>query len=102
MRLLEASHVVEILREAGPQGLHVGDISKKNGVDAKKLGPSLYGCDLGIYTDARCLAHILRLLATHHILREVSPDVFTLNRISSLVDSGKSFADLQQYQTDGR
>lgn len=101
MRLLEASHVVEILREAGPQGLHVSDISKKNGVDAKKLGLSLYGCGLGIML-MHDLAHILRLLATHHILREVSPDVFTLNRISSLVDSGKSFADLQQYQADGR
>jgi len=102
MRLLEASHVVEILREAGPQGLHVRDISKKNGVDAKKLGPSPYGCDLGIILTHDVLAHTLRLLATHHILREVSPDVFTLNRISSLVDSGKSFADLQQYQADGR
>jgi len=38
MRLLEASHVVEILREAGPTGLHVDAISEKNGVDSKKLG----------------------------------------------------------------
>jgi hypothetical protein len=38
MRLLEASHVVEILREAGPQGLHVEAISEKNGVNPKKLG----------------------------------------------------------------
>ena len=38
MRLLEASHVVEILREAGPGGLHVDTISEKNGVDPKKLG----------------------------------------------------------------
>ncbi|KDR70150.1 hypothetical protein GALMADRAFT_76264 [Galerina marginata CBS 339.88] len=83
MRLLEASHVVELLREAGTPGLHVDEISKKNGVKASKL------------------AHILRLLATHHILREVSPDVFTLNRISSLVDSGKTFAELKKYQEEG-
>jgi len=38
MRFLEASHVVEILREAGPGGLHVEEISKKNGVKASKLG----------------------------------------------------------------
>ena len=38
MRLLEASHVVEILREAGPTGLHVDAMSEKNGVDSKKLG----------------------------------------------------------------
>ena len=38
MRLLEASHVVEILREAGPAGLHVDIISVHNGVDSTKLG----------------------------------------------------------------
>lgn len=48
------------------------------------------------------LAHILRLLATHHLLREVSPDVFALNRLSSLIDSGKSFAQLKQFETEGR
>ncbi|PPR01314.1 hypothetical protein CVT24_006347 [Panaeolus cyanescens] len=84
MRLLEASHVVEILKEAGPGGLHVHAISEKNGVDPCKL------------------AHILRLLATHHFLREVSPDVFTLNRLSSLVDSGKTFAEIKQYEDEGR
>ncbi|KAF9044375.1 hypothetical protein BJ165DRAFT_1612036 [Panaeolus papilionaceus] len=84
MRLLEASHVVEILKEAGPAGLHVQVISEKNGVDPCKL------------------AHILRLLATHHFLREVSPDVFTLNRLSSLVDSGKTFAEIKQYENEGR
>ncbi|KAF8154769.1 hypothetical protein B0H34DRAFT_783839 [Crassisporium funariophilum] len=84
MRILEASHVVEILREGGHAGLHVEAISKKNGIEPNKL------------------AHILRLLATHHILREVSPDVFALNRISSLVDSGKSLAELKAFQDEGR
>ena len=46
--------------------------------------------------------HIFCLLATHHILREVSPGVFTLNRISSLMDSGKSFAEPKQYQAESR
>ncbi|PBK83977.1 hypothetical protein ARMGADRAFT_1018876 [Armillaria gallica] len=72
LRILEASNTVEILREAGSNGLHVKMIAEKNGVEKGKL------------------AHILRLLATHHILREVAPDVFANNRISSLVDSGKS------------
>ncbi|KAF9531423.1 hypothetical protein CPB83DRAFT_809100 [Crepidotus variabilis] len=84
MRILEASHIVEILREAGSQGLHVQVISEKNGVDASKL------------------AHILRLLATHHIVREVTRDTFSLNRISSTIDSGKSFADIQSFQEEGR
>lgn len=37
---------------------------------------------------------MLRLLATHHILLEVSPDVFANNRISALVDSGKTIEEL--------
>lgn len=38
--------------------------------------------------------HILRLLATHHIGKEVTPDVFANNRISSVIDSGKQWRDL--------
>ena len=34
--------------------------------------------------------HVLRLLATYHWLREVRPDVFANNRLSSFIDSGKS------------
>jgi hypothetical protein len=41
-------------------------------------------------------AHILRLLATHHVLREVTPnsDVFANNRISALLDTGKEVGAL--------
>ncbi|KAJ7841555.1 hypothetical protein B0H13DRAFT_2099729 [Mycena leptocephala] len=73
--LLAASdlNVVEILREAGPkvQNLrHVRDVD-----------PSL-------------MARILRLLATHHIFREVSPGVFANNRVSSTLDKGKPSSEL--------
>ncbi|KAK6981651.1 O-methyltransferase-domain-containing protein [Favolaschia claudopus] len=37
----------------------------------------------------RSSKRILRLLATHHIFREVSPGVFANNRISSTLDKGK-------------
>ncbi|KAF8066927.1 O-methyltransferase [Lyophyllum atratum] len=84
LRLLEASHTVEILREAGLDGLHVDVISERNGVESGKL------------------AHILRLLATHHFIRERSPNVFAINRISSLIDSGKSFEELKRWERDGR
>ncbi|KAF8629507.1 hypothetical protein AX17_005633 [Amanita inopinata Kibby_2008] len=84
LRLLEASHTVEILREAGPNGLHVSLITKQNGIESNKL------------------AHVLRLLATHHIVREVAPDVFTINRISSLIDSGKCLEDLRKFEKLGR
>jgi len=86
---LEASHTVEVLREAGPSGLHVRAIAAKTGVDQSKLGkPRL--CLLLLFVDD-VVAHILRLLASHHILREVSPNVFANNRLSSLIDSGKPF-----------
>ncbi|KIY72579.1 hypothetical protein CYLTODRAFT_449741 [Cylindrobasidium torrendii FP15055 ss-10] len=77
MRLLEAAHIVEILRDAGPSGLHVRDIARITGVEQSKI------------------AHCLRLLATHHFLRELSPDVFTNNRISSKLDTGKAVVDIQ-------
>ena len=35
-------------------------------------------------------ARFLRYLATNHIYREVSPDVFAHTRISSLLDTHKS------------
>jgi len=48
----------------------------------------------------QCLTYppgrVLRYLATNHIFREVSPDVFaTNNRISSVLDTGKSVATIQ-------
>jgi hypothetical protein len=39
-------------------------------------------------------ARILRLLATNHIFTEVSPDVFASNRLSSVLDTGKSVEEL--------
>ncbi|KAF7341723.1 hypothetical protein MSAN_02070800 [Mycena sanguinolenta] len=39
--------------------------------------------------DPALLARILRLLATHNIFREVTPNVFANNRISSSLDKGK-------------
>ncbi|KAG2367596.1 hypothetical protein BDR07DRAFT_1393039 [Suillus spraguei] len=44
--------------------------------------------------DSVRLAHPLRLLSTHHILRETAPDTFALTRVASLLDSGKSVADI--------
>ncbi|KAF8622414.1 hypothetical protein AX15_007060 [Amanita polypyramis BW_CC] len=76
LRLCLESHTTEILREAGPEGLHVNDIAAKTGVDAQKL--------------ARCL----RFLATEHIYREIKPDVFTNNRVSSIMDTLKPSKDI--------
>ncbi|KAJ7246822.1 O-methyltransferase [Mycena haematopus] len=69
-------NVAEFLREAGPEGLSVKEIAARSNVDSKLL------------------ARILRLLATHHIFREVSTDVFANNRTSSTLDKGKSVDEL--------
>ncbi|KAK1229446.1 hypothetical protein PQX77_007494 [Marasmius sp. AFHP31] len=71
IRVCLESNVTEILREAGPQGMHVEDISKKNGVDPQKL------------------SRFLRILAMHHIYKEITPEVFTNTRMSSLMDTLK-------------
>ncbi|KAJ3553411.1 hypothetical protein NM688_g3627 [Phlebia brevispora] len=64
--------VPDILREAGPKGLHVDSIAAKNKMDPGKLG------------------RILRLLASRHVFTEVSPDVFCNNRISKALCTGNS------------
>ncbi|KAI0695252.1 hypothetical protein BC835DRAFT_965073 [Cytidiella melzeri] len=86
LRFLEASHIVEILREAGPRGLHVDNIAS-----CISSGNTFGGEDI---VDSNKLSHILRLLATHHIGKEVRPDVFANNRLSSVMDSGKAWRDL--------
>ncbi|KAJ8597167.1 S-adenosyl-L-methionine-dependent methyltransferase, partial [Rhizopogon salebrosus TDB-379] len=68
MRLLEHLHIVEILREAEDE--------------RQRTNISLL------------LAHPLRLLSTHHILRETAPDTFAITRVTSLLDSGKSVASV--------
>lgn len=37
----------------------------------------------------------MRLLATHHVFEEVSPNVFANNTISLAMDTGKSLAQLE-------
>ncbi|KIK65190.1 hypothetical protein GYMLUDRAFT_220458 [Collybiopsis luxurians FD-317 M1] len=70
----------EIIREIQPQGCHADEISRKCGVDSSKI------------------SRILRALSTHHIFREITPDVFTNNAISCLLDSGKSTDDLINFR----
>lgn len=39
--------------------------------------------------------HTLRALATFHWINEINPDVYSNNRLSSFIDSGKSTAELK-------
>ncbi|KAH8101294.1 O-methyltransferase [Cristinia sonorae] len=72
----EMAHVAEILRDAGPQGLHVKDIAAYSTVDAGKL------------------AHCLRFLSSFHIFKEISPDRFANTRISTILDTGKPVKEI--------
>ncbi|KZT06629.1 uncharacterized protein LAESUDRAFT_725719 [Laetiporus sulphureus 93-53] len=105
LRLLEAAHVPEILREAGPRGMHVREIARRVGevrrANRAAAREKHAGCDGDCEDveeepalDAALLSHVLRLLATHHITREVRPDVFANNRISGAIYSGRSLDDL--------
>ncbi|KAJ6578152.1 S-adenosyl-L-methionine-dependent methyltransferase [Mycena capillaripes] len=76
LRIAIVSHTAEILRTAGPEGKHVKEIARATKIDSSKL------------------SRILRLLATHHIFIEVSPDVFANNRLSCMLDTGKSVEDI--------
>ncbi|KAF7371897.1 O-methyltransferase [Mycena venus] len=78
IRAAVESNMVEIIREAGHQGIHANDIAKRNNTDPLKT------------------ARILRLLSNHYIFTEVDPDVFCINRLSSVLDSGKSAVELQE------
>ncbi|KAI0064254.1 S-adenosyl-L-methionine-dependent methyltransferase [Artomyces pyxidatus] len=58
-------------------GLHVDVIGKKVDVDSKKL------------------ARVLRYLATRHVFKEVAPDVFANNRVSSALVKSRSLEQLK-------
>ncbi|KAF5367926.1 hypothetical protein D9758_004439 [Tetrapyrgos nigripes] len=70
-------NVPDLLKEAGSKGLHVDDISAATGVDASYL------------------SRILRFLATRHIFKEVSPNVFANNRNSSLLLKSKTLQEIK-------
>ncbi|KAI9063980.1 S-adenosyl-L-methionine-dependent methyltransferase [Trametes sanguinea] len=91
LRFLEEAHIVEILRETGPTGLHVRDIHQA----IIELRPETSPPDLAVFTPSR-LGHVLRLLASAHWLREVSPDTFANNRRSSYIDTGKTLKQLRE------
>ncbi|KAJ3873201.1 S-adenosyl-L-methionine-dependent methyltransferase [Lentinula edodes] len=82
LRVCLESNVTEILREAGSKGMHICDIAKHNGQDSQKL------------------ARFLRYLCSNHVYREVSPDVFANNRVSSLLDTKKSIEELRSRPLD--
>lgn len=67
------------------------EISSKNGIDSKKQGSyALYAGRARLVLTILFTARLLRYLATKLVFREVRPDTFANNRISSVFDTGKS------------
>ena len=108
IQFLEESHTPEIMRAAGSVGIPVTELARKidelravKGPVSKPLDPSplseirLHFLVVGPLTNAPHLGHILRLLATHQIVREVRPDVFANGRLSALLDSGKTLEQIR-------
>jgi hypothetical protein len=76
--VVDEANIADVLKEAGPQGLHVNDIGAQTGVDSDKL------------------IRILRYLASRHVFTEVSPDVYANNRISSILTKTKPLEELKK------
>ncbi|KAI0741765.1 hypothetical protein C8Q80DRAFT_154588 [Daedaleopsis nitida] len=91
LQVLEAGHIAEILRDAGPDGLHIGEIARQ--VDRIRAGSN---GSLSKPLDPSWLGQIMRLLATHEWTREIRPDVFVNNRLSSFIDSGLTLEQLRE------
>ncbi|KAF9264340.1 S-adenosyl-L-methionine-dependent methyltransferase [Marasmius fiardii PR-910] len=72
------AHVANALTDSGSQGMAVRDISRQVGIES---GP---------------LARVLRFLATRHVFKEVKPNVFANNRISSLLVKSSSVAEIRK------
>ncbi|KAI0349362.1 S-adenosyl-L-methionine-dependent methyltransferase [Trametes cingulata] len=87
---VEQTHIPEILREAGPAGLSTKEIAAK----VAEIRASIPGTP-ALNIDPSKIGHILRLLATYHWVREVTPDVFTNNRLTAFIDSGKPIEELK-------
>ncbi|KLO13915.1 S-adenosyl-L-methionine-dependent methyltransferase [Schizopora paradoxa] len=78
-RVASELHVTEALRDSGEKGLHINEIAAKCKTHPLKLGV------------------VLRMLASHWVFKEVRPDVFANNRLSSVLDKGQSIEELQAH-----
>ncbi|KAI0041967.1 S-adenosyl-L-methionine-dependent methyltransferase [Auriscalpium vulgare] len=77
---VDQADIADVLKEE-PQGLHVNDIGKKINVNPVNT------------------ARVLRYLASRHVFREVSPNVFANNRLSSFLVKKLPFEELKSNPT---
>jgi hypothetical protein len=71
--------IADVLKEGDPKGLHVDEIAAK--IKSKESDKT---------------ARVLRYLASRHCFREVTPNVFAHNRISSAMIKTKSLKEIQE------
>lgn len=76
------------------QGAHVKDIAAVTDISPSKLGTYFCFFWFNLFIQKLFIGRILRVLATNHIFVEVSPDVFTNNRVSSLLDTGRPVKEI--------
>ncbi|THU96154.1 S-adenosyl-L-methionine-dependent methyltransferase [Dendrothele bispora CBS 962.96] len=71
-------NIPEVIRDlGGEKGMHVDDISVHVGIDTSYI------------------ARVLRYLATRHVFKELTPNVFAHNRISILLCKRRSFEEIK-------
>ena len=110
---MERQHVAEILRSAGPNvrtqsarlfqfltAKGLAGHARRRHCQAQWCGREEVGCvEFGpsrSITLTLAAARVLRHLATNHIFREVAPDYFKHNMISSVLDTGKDVSAIQR------
>lgn len=82
--------------------MHLTEIAKQANADPQKLGTLLLLRTICLETliPLSPIAPVLRLLSAQWVFKEVKPDVFANNRLSSVLDKGKTVAELQQRCAD--
>ncbi|TFK95822.1 hypothetical protein BDV98DRAFT_598196 [Pterulicium gracile] len=79
LQYIVETSIPDIMKEGDPKVMHVDEIASK----------------INVPTEANGLARVLRFLATHHIFREVTPNVFAHNRTSSMFCKAKTLKEIR-------
>ncbi|KIY67021.1 S-adenosyl-L-methionine-dependent methyltransferase [Cylindrobasidium torrendii FP15055 ss-10] len=75
--IAEEYNFADALAEAGPKGLHIDELSARVGLDIQSI------------------ERVMRFLASRHIFKEVLPNTFVNNRISTLMQKNKPLAEIK-------
>ncbi|KAF5372422.1 hypothetical protein D9757_009933 [Collybiopsis confluens] len=95
LRVCIKLNIAEIIREGGSQGMHFTEIANRCAIDEGKLGSiDQRPYSLVLLTIASFTERILRLLSLRHVFREGPPGVFSNNRLSEALDTGKAVHEL--------